>query len=604
VIAAAALAAATSGAGASPTTLFTFTSILDVPSCGQGCAAGAITGIAAGRESFAVNRQGTVAYAAQRSGAGASIYASNGVDTKLVIDSSASVTVQPSVGINNRGSVGYLTFTNGVADPFNAYYRYDGLTTFLDPALPPHLLPPPSAHVGGVGSIAGTFVPVSAHITNANGMVVQTERRIAETGEVIKALTLSDGRSATSLLTSRDVEFGFGLPNASQVNDNAHLAYYTGSLTRASQLRRQTAGIGGTVSDVIASFNASPPPGVEMVLPGVAPAELSNRGAVAFTSTSPGIRPDGTSGFTTLVNVYMDGRGFVSYSLDGGSLAAGGSFGQGTPLSLNDFNQVAFVGTPYTAPGREGGQGLYVAGLLDQPLRLIGLGDAFMGSTVSTLRIAADSISSTGHVAFLAGLADGRSVLARADPLAGVTPGNPLLPPIVDGGTFRISVYCGDASWGCATRRYIDPIFAEGYEFSLTDGAPAFETVLVPAALPGGDHRFLIEFGGYALELLAGEVFDFTDYITTGVTSFRIRGIDPGEMLDPMDPTAFVTGVTFVPNGNVAFEVLMTALTNGSPPVGVPEPGSLPLLLAAGVGLCAVRYTRRRPDGASGSMAL
>jgi hypothetical protein len=70
--------------------------------------------------------------------------------------------------------------------------------------------------------------------------------------------------------------------------------------------------------------------------------------------------------------------------------------------------------------------------------------------------------------------------------------------------------------------------------------------VAIPAPLPGGDALFSVEFGGQSFPLNAGEVFRFTDVTPAGVASFRITGIDVEESLSPDDPTAFVTGLTWI----------------------------------------------------------
>jgi hypothetical protein len=68
---------------------------------------------------------------------------------------------------------------------------------------------------------------------------------------------------------------------------------------------------------------------------------------------------------------------------------------------------------------------------------------------------------------------------------------------------------------------------------------------LIPAPLPDGDGAFTVEFNGGSAALVAGQLFDFETFVPGGVNSFRITGIDLGEALDPDDPTAFVTGLTF-----------------------------------------------------------
>jgi hypothetical protein len=65
----------------------------------------------------------------------------------------------------------------------------------------------------------------------------------------------------------------------------------------------------------------------------------------------------------------------------------------------------------------------------------------------------------------------------------------------------------------------------------------------------------------------AGNSFDFG---IGGVDRFRILGIEPDAELDPTDPSAFVTGLTFTGPGEVQFT--QTPITDE-----VPEPPALPL---------------------------
>ena len=65
-----------------------------------------------------------------------------------------------------------------------------------------------------------------------------------------------------------------------------------------------------------------------------------------------------------------------------------------------------------------------------------------------------------------------------------------------------------------------------------------------------------------------------------GIDRFRILGIETDAMLNPDDPTAFVTALTFTGDG--AFTGTMTPL---SVLVEAPAPGGLLLLLIGAVGL-------------------
>lgn len=173
------------------------------------------------------------------------------------------------------------------------------------------------------------------------------------------------------------------------------------------------------------------------------------------------------------------------------------------------------------------------------------------------------AMNDRGQFAFYAFIQRGSTnynAVLRADPIPGLSPGNPIMPaagtPLPRG--WRFIVRCGQGllctgSGGvggvprrAAPRVFIDPALAVGYTYEVEAPGPNFASVYVPAALPNGDGAFQVEFNGQTAPLIAGEVFDFTTVVPGGVSTFRITGIDTSEALDPTNAAAFVTGITFV----------------------------------------------------------
>lgn len=178
-------------------------------------------------------------------------------------------------------------------------------------------------------------------------------------------------------------------------------------------------------------------------------------------------------------------------------------------------------------------------------------------------------------------------------PAPGSTAANPLLPNTSTGGVFSFQFVAG------TQRVFIDPDVAIGYDFVVHDG-PNIADVLLPA-LAGDDGLFeLFGFnaasGAFDLFLgaaTAGTPFDFG---TAGIDRFRVQGIDVAAGLDPADPQAFVTGLTFVTSGAVELDQIPLVQ---SVVATVPEPSSLALCLGA----LALFMRRRKARAALAALA-
>lgn len=177
------------------------------------------------------------------------------------------------------------------------------------------------------------------------------------------------------------------------------------------------------------------------------------------------------------------------------------------------------------------------------------------------------------------------SFAIRDGELPGSTPDNPLMPVVADGS------FSFDFNIGANTMIWIDPLIATGYDY-IVDSGPNFASVLISDPLPNGDSLFDLIVNGLTYQLVAGTAFDFTALNPAGVSSFSIRGIDTAELLDPLDQTAFVTGVSFVSTGNVQMRQIPVSTLIGDP-LTVPEPATL-ALLGAGAALIVRRRQARR----------
>lgn len=324
------------------------------------------------------------------------------------------------------------------------------------------------------------------------------------------------------------------------------------------------------------------------------PQTTTDASAISFSFTvAPGVNaislnfmyaseefPD--QGVTDIAGVFVDGTSYAHFA-DGNPLA----FISGSPSVVNFFDN---------GNGSPGPLSIEYDGVT-RPLTMVGLLDPNL--TVHTIKIAvsdtSDNIYDSGlFVANLHGvtLASGSGGESTG---YGTTPADPLLPDSgddpQDGFDFSISI--GDTGFGISPTLpvFIDPDIAIGYEY--TTSGPNFAGVLLPNI---GDNLYdLYYWDGftyqqYISQLSGGTFFDFLTIDPTGLSKFKILGIELSAGLDPTDPAAFVTGLTFVSGGS--FNVNQLPITVSTNVTDIPEPDAW-MMLSLGCALLLIAGKHR-----------
>ncbi|MBT3144860.1 PEP-CTERM sorting domain-containing protein [Neptunomonas phycophila] len=135
---------------------------------------------------------------------------------------------------------------------------------------------------------------------------------------------------------------------------------------------------------------------------------------------------------------------------------------------------------------------------------------------------------------------------------------------------------------------YIDPEVAIGYDYIVTDSSsPLVASVILPTGFGDDEYAIYVWDGSeyvFVSELTAGDEYFFAD----AVDNFRVMGIETDANVDPADPLAFITGLTFNSSGTVYMS--QTPVVFNTDASAVPLPGTLVLM---GLGLFAMGAYRR-----------
>jgi hypothetical protein len=143
-------------------------------------------------------------------------------------------------------------------------------------------------------------------------------------------------------------------------------------------------------------------------------------------------------------------------------------------------------------------------------------------------------------------------------PMPEGSPPNVFLPIVIP----EIGVYTFNTQVDPGQLIFIDPVVAIGYEYAIGAGDPTFASVTLPSGI-GNNVYDLYLFNGYKYifktRINGGVAYKFG---RRGVDRFLILGIEKEAALDPNNPTAFITGLTFTGSGR--FTGSMTPITEST----------------------------------------
>lgn len=423
--------------------------------------------------------------------------------------------------------------------------------------------------VNGAGEIINHLDSGYIVIEPGVGIIRQMRGVLGSTGRINNALeiagSIGDQLVVTDGVNTRAAGTPFGIWGLVSINDRGTVTGGAASGVPGSTVVYRWIPPDPVASVVIGAYSGTQPLGyTNFFSPG-----LNDRDWISFSTNS---NLQVTNPNPRVVLVSPEGNVFAVAQADNSPFSnfwqARNSATMGT--SVNNFNRVSFAAQLDSAP--DGPGYIYVGDASGLPPNLAIDGNIPFTNGQTFLPFAFDndvtdhgvnSYSDSGDivVATLGTLVDPdgtqntqRLVLFVAKPQPGMEPGNPVIPRPSDAlpnGGWRFFSPCPGtftcvAAGGVARQVFFDPPVAVGYTFSTEGGFPNFRSVMVPAPLAGGDSQFAVEIGALSFPLGAGQLFDFTNEFSNGVSSFRITGIDAGESLDPDDATAFVTGLTFM----------------------------------------------------------
>jgi uncharacterized repeat protein (TIGR01451 family) len=295
--------------------------------------------------------------------------------------------------------------------------------------------------------------PTRTPVANVTQVAINNSGLVAYSGKTQEFPTYTNGvftlsGNTTALIAGNNSSQQFLNFYEVDVNDSGRVAFYASAFTPAFQGRAIFTALNGdapnnpTVAVDLNSYFDSGAPGGGGGLNPNGRVFINSAGSLAFSLSSSiqnnsGIYVADASGVEQVVNssppnLYAEGfndAGTIAYQRRFGDVVTQTSDGQThlifAAASVNDLRGISLNNSGQVAFGLESGfsplfqvpgaRSIALASL-GGPTKIIQDGDSLLGSSVSEVYYRNFALNDNGQVAFYAKLADGRTVLVRADP--------------------------------------------------------------------------------------------------------------------------------------------------------------------------------------------
>lgn len=484
---------------------------------------------------FASNNNGQVAFVADLKVGGSAIVVSDGITTTIVQTTDSEISsFEPGISINEKGQVAFVAnLVNGGKAIFSG--DENGVTPIAFSSDYSSFDPGVSINDSGTVAFSAVSKNGKREIYTGNGLSVVQATHCN--------LPLQGAKCPVQ-------------PQRPSINNKGDIAYLSEKGVRI------ISGATGENKNVNSDSN-------NFLTDRFHDPDINNAGKVSYG----GILPNFAS---AVLNTSMP-QPTVNNNLIAGntdplhSIARGASMNDGGLVAFmaemwNSNTYGIFTGMPDVKNPKYGGDvGKARADMLAKD-KVIAIGDALDGSTVTKLSFDRENMNETGQITFWAQLANGFKGIWRANPDPGEGQFNPLMPDWTDGENGTLYHFVNKEG-----RAWYDPVPASGFNFSMVSDSLFTEIINLPM---GFADPFVVAVEGVVLgKFGAGDRVNFSDFASklgnllvngAGVKNFSVSGIAT-DASNPM--TAFPIRLDFSTTvASFDMQAIASVLTNPSDP--------------------------------------